>query len=171
MLSIQIDVLKVLKCSFTISSTTSNVPSLQAIWNQVFHYVRVLDTLEYTAFENHTKSLLNCGLQECWGGIGATDISLAWVLSDPPWLVVARVVSFLWGAIRRRKLWACHMLADRWIFGLWKRGSQCSADRQELMLVSWGPPGKQSNDDSRSWCVKSLIGKLHSLPDEVLWCI
>ena len=29
----------------------------------------------------------------------------------------------------QEKLWACHMLADRWIFGLWKRGSQlCSAE-------------------------------------------
>ena len=39
--------------SFTISSTTSNCPFLQAICNRVFHYVRLidavrlLDTLEY----------------------------------------------------------------------------------------------------------------------------
>ena len=44
-------ILKVLN----ISSTTSNCPSLQTIWNRIFHYVRLihagrlLDTLEYVA--------------------------------------------------------------------------------------------------------------------------
>ena len=34
-----------MKWSFTISSTTSNFPSLQAIWNRVFHYVRLIDAV------------------------------------------------------------------------------------------------------------------------------
>ena len=38
-------ILKVLNLSFTISSTTSNCPSLQAIWNWVFHYVRLIDVV------------------------------------------------------------------------------------------------------------------------------
>ena len=46
MLSIQINT-KILNWPFTISSTTSNCPSLQAIWNRVFHNVRLLDTLDY----------------------------------------------------------------------------------------------------------------------------
>ena len=41
MLSIQIDSTSFKNWLFTISSTTSNCPSLQAIWNRVFHYVRV----------------------------------------------------------------------------------------------------------------------------------
>ena len=45
MLSIQIDT-KTLK---TISWTISNCPLLQAIWNGVFRYVRLLDTLEYSS--------------------------------------------------------------------------------------------------------------------------
>ena len=36
-------ILKVLNWSFTISSTTSNCPSLRTIWNRVFHYVRLID--------------------------------------------------------------------------------------------------------------------------------
>ena len=40
-LSIQIDTK-----SLDFSSTTSNCPFLQAKWNGVFHYVRLLETLE-----------------------------------------------------------------------------------------------------------------------------
>ena len=42
MLSIQIDT-KVFNWSFNVSSTTSNCPSLQAIWNWVSHYARLID--------------------------------------------------------------------------------------------------------------------------------
>ena len=44
MLSVQIDA-KSLELVITISSTTSNCPTLQAIRNRVFHFVRLIDTL------------------------------------------------------------------------------------------------------------------------------
>ena len=51
-------ILKALNWLITISSTTSNCPSMQAIWNRVFHYLRLidtarlLDTLEYELGEH-----------------------------------------------------------------------------------------------------------------------
>ena len=45
MSSIQIDTKSLLNWLFTICSTISNCPSFQAIWNGVFHYVRLIDAV------------------------------------------------------------------------------------------------------------------------------
>ena len=70
MLSNQIDTKSLELVIYTISSTTSNYPSLQAIWNQVFHYVRLidaarlLDTLEYIS-ERFSIQIVDMSVRTC----------------------------------------------------------------------------------------------------------
>ena len=47
LITVYVRVIPIICCAFKLMPT-SNCPSLQAIWNGVFHYVRLLDTLKCT---------------------------------------------------------------------------------------------------------------------------
>ena len=60
MLSFQIDTM-ILNWSFTINSTTSNCPSLQAICNRVFRYVRTFNRYSRVINETFFGIFCHCG--------------------------------------------------------------------------------------------------------------
>ena len=58
MSSIQNDTKNLLNWLFTISSTTSNCQSFQAICNEVFHYVRLIDAVRIlNTYSSKVKTL------------------------------------------------------------------------------------------------------------------